>query len=247
MNRKLTFAIAISLLAHPAQAGVGKLSSAEVNAGELNGQYNWRRTGDDRKSMNNAQDHILELEYGLDDDWMVGIALDVVRRPAGRTEYVATGFEAKRQLTAQSDGWWFNSAAKLEYTFAAQSRDTNSGEMGWLFSRQDGKIKTTANLKFTREFGDGKTSGTQFDTALQSIYYQHRYLSPGIEWHADYGPIDDFLGRDRQEHYLGGIIVGKLLALEQSDLSYELGYFRGMTDASADDAQRARLQYKIRF
>lgn len=246
MNKYLAF-LALALLSVPAHAGVGKLSSAEVTDGKLDAQYNVRRYGDDRKSKNNAQQHKFELEYGLTDDWMIGIELEANRQSPSRTEFTAYGGELKYQMTSQSDGWWFNSAAKAEYGIAAQSTGNDAGEAGILLSRKDGNFKTTANFKFEQELGDDRDGGVDVATALQTIYHIDPLISPGLEWHADYGKANNFESPDQQEHYLGVIGVGTLFEVENTQLLYEIGYFRGLTDVSADDAQRFRIKYEIFF
>lgn len=239
-------ALTLVVPASQAHAGVGKLSSPEVDAGKFDVQYNLRRTGDDRKSKNNAQQHKVEFEYGLTEDWMIGIELEAERKSPSQNNFTAYGGELKYQMTDQG-AWWLSSAVKAEYAIAAQASGTDAAETGLLLMRTDGKFRTMANIKLEREIGDGRAKGTQISTAFQGIYRVTPYFAPGLEWHADYGKIREINGTDDQEHYIGPVIIGKLFEHETTALSYEVGYYRGLTDASADDAQRFRIKYEIHF
>lgn len=250
MNHKLTQAVILLITlsyASAVYAGVGKVSSPQVHKGEAEIEYNATRTGDDDDhSLNNAQKHTLEFEYGITDRWMLGLEFEATREVPSHTDLKGAGFETQYEMTKQGD-WWLSSAIKGEFLFAHEPASPDEGELVLIGQRAEGRARITANLAFEREFGNNRNGGVSVSSAIEGLYRYRSLLSPGIEWHAEYGNADDFSADEDQEHYLGPIVKGTLFEIGDGAVGYEVGYFWGLTSASADDAQRIKIAYEFHF
>lgn len=232
------------LLAAPAFAGVGNISSPEIKPGILELEYKGERYG----GADNAQEYEIEIDYGFGRNWKAGFDLEGSRED-GSVEYDGFGFEAQYQFTDQKDGWWLSSALKGEYGFAKDSDDADEGEIKLLLARNDGKWRTVFNADIERETGANRDHGVEVGSALKTYYKATKWIGPGIEWHAEWGELDD-AGFDggQNEHYLGPIIAGTLAEWGDGDfIAYTAGYYWGITGASYPNAARLQLQYGIAF
>jgi hypothetical protein len=246
--KPFSFAFLIfTLSATAAYAGVSDLSRPSVEAGEMEVEYNGTRTGDRSGStLNNAQSHEIEMKYGLTDRWMVGLNYEAERAPGDGLSTEATGIEAQYEMTTQKD-WWLASAIKAEYGFAAHSGDPDALEAALLLQRREGPLRCLANLDFERDTGANRDHGIGFATQFQALYHWQRYLSPGLEWQGDFGRLNRLSATDEDGQYLGPVITGYIPGLGRGVLGYTLGYYRGLTSNSADDAARLELEYEFRF
>lgn len=234
------------LMTQAAHAGVGKVSTPHVEKNEFEIEYNGRRTGDNERADNNNQRHLLEVEYGVSDAWQIGLEFEARRSATSQLGLQAYGVETQYELTTQNT-WWLASALKAEYLLPADAGDASEGELLLLLQRDQGLIRLVANIELAREFGDNRDGGVELETALQGIYRWNKHLSPGVEWFAEYGNIDNFNSTNRQEHFLGPMLKGELFELGNGEIGYEAGYYWGLTDSSADNAQRIKLSYELEF
>lgn len=227
-----------------AYAEVGSPKSASVTYNEVSIEYKGTRTGDDRRALNNEQEHEFEAYYGVTDTIKLGFER-VYEREAG------DGFESEAfvpnityELTQQGD-WWLSSALYGQYKF--EDGDNDAVKAIAIAERRDGALLSRANLGIEREVGAGRSHGVSVETALQGVYLWREGLNPGVEWFADYGKANDFSDTEDQEHYVGPVIMGTLFDIGPGEMKYAAGYYWGVTDASADNAQRVKLEYEFQF
>jgi hypothetical protein len=248
MNNKI-YATAICIILLPISAswaGVGKISSPHIEKGEFEIEQSSRRYGDDRASKNNNQKHVTDIEYSFTDDWLLGFEMVSKRSNSSQLGLEEYGVETQYEFTQQGD-WWLGSALKAEYLRANENNAVDEGELKLLLQRHQGPVKLLANINLVREMGTRRAGGVGLESALQGLYHCNKYLSPGIEWFAEYGNVDNFNSPERQEHYIGPVVKGDLLELADGEVGYEAGYYWGVTNASADNAQRIKISYETHF
>jgi hypothetical protein len=237
---------AFILAASTAYAGVSRVSKPTVSAGEVQIQYSGTRYDDDKKKLNNKQAHNYEIEYGFSDRFKAGIEGNSERKTKQKHEFTAYGVEAQYVLTKQKS-YWMDSAIKAEYAIATQSKTADQLDIKWLAAKKIGNTNTVVNVKFGNELGDNRKNGVTLDTAVQTSYKMSTHISPGIEWHAEYGKLNALNESKNHAHYVGPIITGELFRIGQSEAKYTTGYFVGMGDAAADSAARLQVSYNFPF
>lgn len=119
--------------------------------------------------------------------------------------------------------------------------------MQLLLLRNFGKTEVVANIGFEREVGDNRGAGVDIGSKLRISQELNEHFAPGIEWQADYGKLNKLDTDDEREHYVGPSAHGEIFELGASELSYDLGYFWGLTDDTADNAVRLKLSYEVKF
>lgn len=234
------------LLAAQAQAGVGKISSPDVEKGVAEVEYSGTRYSDNAQSLNNAQSHTVELEYGFTKNFMFGLEGLVKRESPKGSEISGYGVEAQYQLTHQGE-WWLSSAVKAEYTHAAHDNDPEEAEVKLLAAYERGPGRLVGNLNLERQMGSSREHGLVLSTALQATHALDEHFKPGLEWHADHGPINDLGQQNRMTHYVGPVVTGTVFEMGDRELNYQAGYYWGLTDASAAQAARVQLSYEFKF
>lgn len=235
------------LTASNAAFAVGYVKKSGVEKGEVEVEYQFVRFGDSNASKDNKQKHEVELYYSPTDDLKLSVEAEAERAPqTSGLEAKAYGLSAQYELTSTNEDWWLGSALYGKYELADSDRDPDEGKIGVLLDKKYGRFTTIANLFLERELGDNRQTDAAFESALQTSYSISPYFQPGLEWHGEYGEVDQFHSTDNQEHYLGPIVKSEML-LGGTELEMELGYFRGITDASADHALRVLFEVEYFF
>ncbi len=246
-SRFLLFTCATTMLASSATyAGVGKISSPTVTKGVAEIEYSGTRYGDNKKLLNNKQSHTYEIEYGVTDRLLLGFEGKSARASGDKHIFNAYGAEAQYMVTEQGD-WWLNTGIKAEYLQATQSNKTNEIEAKWLASKKLGSTQVVFNLGFAKEVGNHSESGLAVETALQGSHKINEYISPGLEWHADYGKLNKLDKGNQHAHYVGPILTGDLFHTNNGEVEYTVGYFWGLGNNAADNAARLEIGYEFAF
>ncbi len=229
-----------------AYAGVGKISSPNVTKGVAEIEYSGTRYGDNKKSLNNKQAHTYEIEYGVTDRLLLGVEGKSARASGDKHIFNAYGAEAQYMLTEQGN-WLLNSGVKAEYLQATQRNKSDEIEVKWLASKKMGATEVVFNLGFEKEVGDHRESGLGVETALQGSYKMNAYISPGLEWHADYGKLNKLDKGNQHAHYVGPILTGELFHTNNGEVEYTVGYFWGLGNKAANNAARIEIGYEFAF
>lgn len=227
-----------------ALADVGSPKSAGVTYNEMSIEYKGSRTGDDRRSMNNEQEHEFEVYYGATDTIKLGFERVYEREPGDGFESEAFVPNITYEITQQGD-WWLSTALYAQYKF--EDGDNDAVKTIAIAERHQDAFLARANLGIEREVGGSRSHGASVETALQGLYMWRKSLNIGGEWFADYGKANDFSDTEDQEHYVGPVIMGTLFDIGPGEMKYAVGYYWGITDASADNAQRVKLEYEFQF
>lgn len=229
---------------------LGSVRSPHVTKDKLELEYKGYRTGDDRKELNNAQKHVIEMEYGLTDRLKLDIEGAWERESSKDLYFEATEVAGLYELT-QPGEYWVDSGIYASYEWTEDDNSPQEISLGLLLQKSYGKITHRANAYLSREVGDDRESGLGVETRYLAQYNYNPYFKPGIEWQAEWGNTEEFEGFDDQAHYVGPAAYGHVPFVEKllgiGELEYELIYYRGVSDAAADDAVRWTLEYALKF
>ena len=93
-----------------------------------------------------------------------------------------------------------------------------------------------------------RSSGIGFGASAQALYdVGLEHLTPGIEWYGDFGKLNKFGDENSEKHYVGPVVTGELAEFADSDIGYTVGYYWGLTSASANNGARIALDYELHF
>ena len=227
-----------------AYADVGSPKSAGIAQGRVSIEYKGTRTGSGNKLMNNDQGHEFEVYYGLTERIKLGFERYYENEPLDHFESEAYTPNVTFQTTRQGQ-WWLSSAIFGQYVF--EDGDPDSVKLVMIGERAQGPFILRGNLGLGRDIGGGRDHGVGLDSVLQGLYRATTDTLTGIEWHADYGTIDTFSEGNNHKHYVGPVLTGNLFRVGDASVQYAAGYYWGLSDASADNAQRVMLKYEMQF
>lgn len=234
--------------AAPALAGFD-MDYPVVDKGGFEVGYTGVRTGDDTGSeSNNAQEHEIALHYGFTDDFAASLVLQGGRDMANSFHGTGYGFNAQYEFTEQGD-WWLSSGVLGEYVHTSRDGEADGAEFKLLLERQQGPVAITANLIAGRDVGEGREHGVGLESAIAVVYGVNDHFNPGLEWVAGWGNTADAI--DGDEHYVGPVVGGDIVTFEtnghESAISYNVGYFWGLTGDSVDNSILFQLAYGVAF
>lgn len=228
-------------------AGVGKISGPEVEKGEFEAKYLLTHTEDDNDTKDSNEVHRAEFEYGFTENWAGEIGFKFEDKYREDFDLKATYFEATRTFTRQHEGWWLSSGLVGEYVI-----NTDSGpdkiESQLRLQRNQDQFRIRFNTTLEREIGGGAEDETELGTNASVIYKLHPNAKPGVEWHAEWGTINEIADSNKQGQWVGPALYGDLFTLgDGSTFEYQAAYVFGLTDASEDGVARFILEYKTHF
>lgn len=240
------------LITTSAQAAfaLGSIRSPQVTKDKLSMEYKGFRKGDDRKALNNQQKHIFEFGYGVTERLKLDIEGVWERSSGDDLSFDATEFAGRYELTEPGE-YWIGTGIYAAYEWTEDDNDPQEAVIGLLLQKEYGKFKHIANAYVSREVGDDREDGFGIETRYLAQYDYKPYFKPTVEWQAEWGNTDEFEGYDDQAHYVGPGAYGHIPFLEKwigtGEVEYQLTYYRGISDAAADDAVRWTIEYGIKF
>lgn len=186
-----------------------------------------------------------QVTYGVTDRFDVALSLLAEDQQNTPTQFVGPSVRLKYELTEQKD-WWLASAVQARYTHATDGRaSTISPRL--ILQRDMGDWLATANIGINRGIGDKRAPSLGITGAAQLLYQLSRELSPGVEFFHTLGPLNDldYTGRNSQE--IGPIVSGALPLADQQQLTYVLGYYRGLSANSPEQSAKIQINYVVDF
>ncbi len=186
-----------------------------------------------------------QMTYGLTD--RIDVALSYLMENQAGTSAQAVGPSArvKYELTKQGD-WWLSSAVQGRYTRHTDGR-ADIFNTRVIVQRDVGDWLTTANFSVIRGMGEKRTESVNVTGAAQVLYQLSPKFSQGVEFFHTFGPANDtdFTGRHSQQ--VGPIVSGALPLDEDQQLTYVVGYYRGLSSNSPEQSAKLQVNYVVDF
>ena len=210
---------------------------------EISVEYSGDRSFDPQGSKNDAQDHQLTLEAGLAPRWTAETSATFAKDPGDHVRLTNLEVGNRFQFTETGE-YAIDSGLLVAYDFATQGHQADSTEIKLLLQKDIGLVTSTANIGFTQDVGAFSSAGGPDYVFLENTRYRYSTpYQPGIELQSDLGQAHEIGHLSQQTHYAGPALYGKLAGR----LKYQLAYLLGLTDASAQSAARALVEYEFHY
>ncbi len=187
----------------------------------------------------------VQTTYGLTDRVDFALSYLVENQQNTPTQSVGPSARLKYELTEQDD-WWLSSAIQLRYTHATDGR-ASTFNTRLMLQRDFGDWLATANFSAIRSIGDKRDLSMAITGAAQLLYQYSPEFSPGIEAFHSFGSLNDldYTGRYSQE--IGPVVAGAVTVAERRQLTYVLGYYRGLSVESPEQSAKLQVNYVVDF
>lgn len=187
----------------------------------------------------------MQATYGLTDRVDLALSYLTENQAGTPTQAVGPSVRLKYELTKQND-WWLASAVQARYTHHTDGRASLLNTR-FILQRDFGDWLTTANFSVIRGIGEKRAESVNITGAMQAIYQLSREFSPGLEFFHTFGPGNDtdFTGERSQQ--FGPIISGALPIAQDRQFTYVLGYYRGLSANSPEQAAKIQVNYVVDF
>lgn len=245
-NRLALLAASALLVMGGTAHAAAHVMSPIVEQGEFEFEAKADRTSDKNDELNNAQSSAISIGYGVNEFWATELETQWKKDPKGSRHYDSTSWENRFQLTPQGK-YWLDAGIFAEYEHVVQKDDHDSVTLGLLLQKEFGKNVTTFNFLLGRELGSNGAPGAQIDYRLQTRWRVDPAFEPGIELYGQPGRLGHLDPSSEQRTRMGPVIVGVLPVGLPGKVKYELGYLRGLNNASEQSTVRALLEYEARF
>ena len=242
-------ALLISVLAANNSAA-DEIYSPNVEYHELSFESSGSRSFDHNQNKDGTQSGEFDLEAGLLPRLQASVTAVFSNDQDSGLQLEAREIGARYQFFDQGEHW-LDAGLLVAYEFAAVADTPDSLEIKLLLENNIGKFTTTANLGFTQNVGKyaAHTGGPDYVVLSNTRYRYSTGFQPGIELQSDLGQGNQLGHFNRQEHYIGPAVYGKLfgpLPPGQS-IKYQMAYLFGASDAASHAVARILIEYETHF
>jgi hypothetical protein len=219
-----------------------EIYSPNVEQGEVSLEYNGSRTFDHDSSKNDAQEHEVALEYGVNSRWEVEGSAGFEKDPDNSVQLEDYEIENRVQFFEQGVNF-VDSGLLVAFDDATHHADANNLEVKLLLEKDIGRFTSKANIGFDQAVGKNATGGPDYVFLWSTRYRYNEIAQPGFEIQSDLGEGQTVQHFSQQQQYVGPALYGRILG----NLHYETAYLFGVSDASAQSAARVLLEYEMHF
>jgi hypothetical protein len=206
-----------------------------VEAGER--AVEWRST----VSAGGAEEHKLELEYAPTGWWLAELLATAQRSPGGPRQATEWALENIFRLNPKGrDLVDLGLLAELSHGLRAERG--YGVELGVLAEHATLHTVTTVNVRVERALQPGAEA--QLGLSGRWRWRINPRFEPGVEYHADLGPLNHTGAVSTQRHSMGPALMGQR-SIGRGRLHYEAAWVFGLTHGSP--ASTARLQLEWEF
>lgn len=246
----VTVAAFIALSSAIKESTADEIYSPNAEYREFSIEYNGSRTFDRNPNKDGAQESEVALEAGITPRLMASVSAVSAKDPGGTLQLETREIEGRYQFFEPGEKW-VDAGLLVAYDFAAQDSVPDSLEVKLLLQKDIGKFTSTANIGFSQNIGkhSAHTGGPDYVFLWNTRYRYSVGFQPGIEIQSDLGQGHQFGSFNKQEHYIGPAIYGKLFgSLPQGQaIKYQVAYLFGASDAAARGIARALVEYEMHF
>ena len=198
----------------------------------LESEFEWRLINERDNKMDNVQKQFFGFGKSVSDRWAVELYAIGLKEGSGSLSLDNYELEAKYQLTEQGEyAFDWGMLFELEHQTDGNTWEFTSS----LLAAMDlGRWTASANFGVLYEWGE--QIGNEFETTLRGrMRYRFRqWLEPGAEIH---------IGQDTAA--MGPAVSGLLRLSTGRKLRWELGYFAGFDEQSADNTIKANIEFEF--
>jgi hypothetical protein len=174
----------------------------------------------------------LDLNYGLTDRIDAGAQLNLAHANGGSLQYAGSDFRLRGSTFEPGElpldlGW----RVELEWRRIPEFNESQLDlELIPIIAKNIGRFELDLNPVFEKAIfiGRSKNKGFSFLCAAGLYYHYEEWLSPGLEFYGQIGPLHDLGPLHAQQHYIFPVVKGQL----PGDIEYNLGPGIGLTRGS---------------
>jgi hypothetical protein len=189
------------------------------------------------------QQHSVEIEYGMTDNWTVGAYADFEKPKEGDFKYVQARAIAARYRFFEQGERFLDGAIEVEYLLPYNKySESEKIETRIILEKDIGRVSIMLNPIFEKNVsGPDVGEGMEAEYGAGFYYRATPQLTPGVEFYGVMGPLSNMKPKDQQAHYIFPRLGVKL----GHRLKFDLGYGFGMTKASDDQVIKAIVELEF--
>jgi hypothetical protein len=238
----LLCAVLLTITCSTPSWALDEIYSPNVEPGEASLEYNGSRTFDNSSAKNDAQEHEIALEYGVNSRWEVEGSAGFEKDPD--TSVQLEDFEIENRLQFFEQGqYWLDSGILVAFDDATHRADANNLEVKLLLQKDIGRFTSIANIGFDQAVGKNAGGGPDYVFLWSTHYRYSELVQPGFEIQSDLGEDEEVQHFSQQQQYVGPALYGRIFG----NIHYETAYLFGVTEASAQSAARVLFEYEMHF
>lgn len=222
----------LSNLAFADGATIDKIYHPYVDALEHELEYRVLVQGEQSDRISPGQIHKLSLGTSISDRWFGEVYMVGEKSRDGHFDIDTYELELKRQLTEQGE-YFADWGIIFEYETVA-NEDIDEFTIGLLSEKEWGRWSSTANLFFTKEWGDDIIDEFETVFALQPRYRYSALFEPGFEFYSGQTATG-----------LGPVLQGTINTGIRKNLHWEAGLILGLDSKSPNQSFRFLVEFEF--